>query len=418
MDTPDPRTDAASLDPEQFVDDSPRPGPRRSRQGFLLAILVITLAYAAVWAVAETVGLGNELRLFLASGLEYAPFVPLCVLAYAGQANPAVRPLAAGYWFLLVCGMALAVFVLTAETFINPEALSHGKGLLLSGLHSVVASLFVLPMTLFGIGFGVLVGLLGYTPAVRRLAARVLPLDPESFVHATALATVLGLTIIAFVPLIILGQPPLLLLTGLPAELKQGQGEAQVDAEELRATVYGFVWLVPCTVIGVGYPMRRTFANTLQRLGLARPTTRHLIVAAIAIPLLVLGVSGLGAAVDEIWTHYGWPRTDETKFNELMRFALSRAGAVIIGVTAGIGEELVVRGMLQPRLGILLSNVFFASLHALQYNWDSLAIVFLVGLTLGVVRKYTNTTTSAIVHGGYDFTLVLIDALQSAGGGS
>ncbi|MCX7861282.1 MAG: hypothetical protein N2385_14415 [Chloroflexus sp.] len=41
---------------------------------------------------------------------------------------------------------------------------------------------------------------------------------------------------------------------------------------------------------------------------------------------------------------------------------------MVIGVTAGLGEELGVRGVLQPRLGIWLSNLFFTSLHAFQYN--------------------------------------------------
>jgi len=87
---------------------------------------------------------------------------------------------------------------------------------------------------------------------------------------------------------------------------------------------------------------------------------------------------------------------------------LSPPGAIVIGVTAGLGEELAVRGVLQPRLGILLSNVFFTSLHALQYNWDGLLSVFLLGLVLGVIRQRTNTTTSAITHGTYDAILVLL----------
>ena len=33
------------------------------------------------------------------------------------------------------------------------------------------------------------------------------------------------------------------------------------------------------------------------------------------------------------------------------------------------------------------------------------------GLTFGLIRKYSNTTLSAIVHGGYDFTLLLVSWL-------
>jgi hypothetical protein len=70
-----------------------------------------------------------------------------------------------------------------------------------------------------------------------------------------------------------------------------------------------------------------------------------------------------------------------------------------------------VRGALQPRLGLLLSNLFFVSLHAFQYGFDALLSVFIVGLVLGIVRARSNTTTSSIVHGLYDFILVMISAL-------
>jgi membrane protease YdiL (CAAX protease family) len=68
-----------------------------------------------------------------------------------------------------------------------------------------------------------------------------------------------------------------------------------------------------------------------------------------------------------------------------------------------LSEELFVRGALQPRFGILVSNILFTALHATQYNFDALTSVFLAGIVLGLIRKYSNTTTSAIVHGLYDF---------------
>ncbi|MDQ5852454.1 MAG: CPBP family intramembrane metalloprotease, partial [Chloroflexota bacterium] len=98
-------------------------------------------------------------------------------------------------------------------------------------------------------------------------------------------------------------------------------------------------------------------------------------------------------------------------FDRLLGAAISPAGAVLIGITAGLGEELAVRGVLQPRLGILLSNLFFTSLHAFQYSFDGLLSVFIIGLILGIVRARSNTTTSSIVHGVYDFVLVMISAL-------
>ena len=76
---------------------------------------------------------------------------------------------------------------------------------------------------------------------------------------------------------------------------------------------------------------------------------------------------------------------------------------------------MAVRGVLQPRLGLLLSNLFFTGLHALQYNWDALVTVFVLGLVFGLVRNRTNTTTSAITHGSYDFVLTIGSVLQIPG---
>jgi membrane protease YdiL (CAAX protease family) len=278
--------------------------------------------------------------------------------------------------------------MLTSRAFFQPV------NLLLGGL------------SLFGVGFSLLIGMLGFVPTVRRLAARVLPIEADSFVHATALATVLGLTATACVPLMVLGEPPVLSGTAVTEEMKKEKDS------ELRSTIYGFLWTVPATVFVVGYPVRRNFGAALRRIGLVRPKAWQLALAVSLVPVLVGAMLGVDAYVGDVWQRLGWPATDSKAFDELMSFAINPLGAVIIGVTAGLGEELAVRGVLQPRLGIVLSNLFFTSLHALQYNWDGLLSVFLVGLALGVLRKYTNTTTSAVVHGGYDFVLVMIDVLK------
>jgi membrane protease YdiL (CAAX protease family) len=123
----------------------------------------------------------------------------------------------------------------------------------------------------------------------------------------------------------------------------------------------------------------------------------------------------LDAGIGWLWDTMGWQRTNAEAFEQLLGAAISPIGAVLIGVTAGLGEEMVVRGALQPRLGLLLSNLFFTSLHAFQYGFDALLSVFVVGLVLGVVRARSNTTTSSIVHGLYDFILVMISALALFG---
>jgi membrane protease YdiL (CAAX protease family) len=131
--------------------------------------------------------------------------------------------------------------------------------------------------------------------------------------------------------------------------------------------------------------------------------------------LLVLAVTGLDWLISIVWGQFNWPRTDNEAFGLVFDFALSPIGAVVIGITAGLGEEVAVRGVLQPRMGIILSNLLFTSLHALQYNWDGLLVVFSVGLILGLVRKASNTTTCAIIHGVYNFSIIMAGVLGLPG---
>jgi membrane protease YdiL (CAAX protease family) len=76
--------------------------------------------------------------------------------------------------------------------------------------------------------------------------------------------------------------------------------------------------------------------------------------------------------------------------------------AVLVGVAAGVGEEVLFRGALQPRLGIVITTVIFGALHLNYALSFSLLSVLLVGFALALLRKYTNTTTSIITHSVVD----------------
>jgi membrane protease YdiL (CAAX protease family) len=154
--------------------------------------------------------------------------------------------------------------------------------------------------------------------------------------------------------------------------------------------------------------IRRNTIQTLDRLGLQRISILQL-GAAVLLTALLLGLGELmDLGITRTWQAFGWKTTDASAVEALFSGFFSPVGAIVIGVTAGLGEEVAVRGILQPRLGILLSNCFFTAVHAYQYHWDALCSVFITGLVLGLIRKKTNTTVSAIVHGGFDFVLILM----------
>ncbi|HMQ34194.1 MAG TPA: CPBP family intramembrane metalloprotease [Chloroflexaceae bacterium] len=346
--------------------------------------------------------IGGELGSFMGASINAAPFAVLAILAYMGGARPNWAWLATGLWLALLVGAVglmtlsyglIAIFGGPLNDPANPPQLTN-------------EDLLRIALIVLGILGSVLAGALLLIPPLRRALARVLPLDPSSFVHTTALVAVVSVGMICAVPLLVLGAPPALAAVDLLTEAMAGRGEGG----QLRDQLYGLVWTVPAAILAVGFGITRGLREALLRLGLVRPTLRQA-VAGVVIALLLAGaVQLIGGGIDWLWRSLGWPVTDQDAFAELLAFAINPLGAVVIGVVAGLGEELAVRGVLQPRLGLILSNLFFTSLHALQYNWDALLIVFVVGVVCGLVRQRTNTTTAAIVHGTYNFTLIMLAA--------
>jgi membrane protease YdiL (CAAX protease family) len=82
--------------------------------------------------------------------------------------------------------------------------------------------------------------------------------------------------------------------------------------------------------------------------------------------------------------------------------------ALLVGVGAGLGEETLFRGAVQPKLGILATSVLFASMHV-QYGPSLLlGYVFLLSIGLGVLRERINTTASFLAHASYNSLGILL----------
>jgi membrane protease YdiL (CAAX protease family) len=197
-----------------------------------------------------------------------------------------------------------------------------------------------------------------------------------------------------------------LLLINAPAQGSMGEAlDISVRPIDL---IYQFVWTIPATFVAAGWPIVRNFKAMLVRLNFVRPTLLQVVGGVVGgVVLAVVAAFGLDPGINQLWRSMGWGTTDVEAFSRLMSQLITPVGAVLIGVTAGVGEELAVRGLLQPRIGLIASNLVFTSLHAFQYGVDALLSVFIIGLILGLIRMRTNTTTSAIVHGVYDFVLVM-----------
>jgi membrane protease YdiL (CAAX protease family) len=375
--------------------------PSRGQGGWTL----VALAGVMGAAIALGVSLGREWGHFASAAAEVLPFAALAIFAYLGIQRGWARGIALAALALILGGSALVAIGVTVGAVFPAGVVSPEQGFKLPA--DAVRSIALVSG---GVAASLLVASMGFIPAVRRFLARFLPLDPTSFVHTVALVAVVAITLTSVVPLLVLSQPPL--LSDGWKEVLEGMSAQRSRAGQLVDALYGLVWLVPVAVIAVGFGIRRNLSESLQRLNFVRPSLRQVAVGLGVAVGLVVAMRVAGGGIEWLWQVLGWPTTDGKAVERLLGHFLSPVGAVVIGVVAGIGEELAVRGVLQPRLGLWLSNLAFTLAHAFQYNWDALLIVFAIGMVLGVLRQKTNTTVCAIVHGTYNFLLVMAVVYQ------
>jgi membrane protease YdiL (CAAX protease family) len=366
--------------------------------GFLLALVVFALI--------------GELGRFLTVGVQVVPLALLAVLAYAGVKNEGMAVLA--YIALAVVGMAVVLNsflsalapVMNLNAALNTNPGSGPPDLLRPGAGGVVAT-----ATLLLLGSVVVAALMLWRP-VRVALARIIPIDPDNFVHKIGLSILTLLLLTSFVPIIALaGKPPILEIInsgGLDV-----LGEEPVSELDL---VFQFIWTIPAVVFAAGWPVVRTLRTALLRLGMVPPTVLQVVGGVVGAVVLALVMTyAVEPAIFALWQALGWATTDVSAFSGLLAGVTNPLGAILIGVTAGIGEEMAFRGLLQPRIGLIFANLLFTSVHAFQNGFDAMLSVFIVGTILGIVRARSNTSTSAIVHGVYNFTLVMMSVLIPPG---
>ena len=241
-------------------------------------------------------------------------------------------------------------------------------------------------LLLIGLGLG-----LPLLRPVRRLLARVTPLDPDSAVDMTGLSLVLGL----------LGSQLGLSLAPLaenPPETLPAVGVAQllIQAATFVAIAY----------IAVGYPYWRDLGAATARLGIVLPDPRTIGIG-IAATFACFAVAALaGLAAQQLDPGLG-ESLDEL-VDQLTADVQNPVGAVILGASAGIGEEAFFRGALQPRFGLVIPALVFASLHGPQYGFNVVLLgLFGVSVIFGLERKHVNTTAAMITHALYNALQVL-----------
>jgi membrane protease YdiL (CAAX protease family) len=220
----------------------------------------------------------------------------------------------------------------------------------------------------------------------REVLSRVLPVRPASALDATALV----LTVV-----LVGSQAANQLAVDVLAE--QRLSGPQLTPLDLLAQELPFL---AAALLGVGLFTRRPLAAAFHRLGLVRPLPWQLALALAAAGLFFAFSSGVDLLSQRL-TPDLTQKVDAANQRLFGRLG-DPLGIATIALAAGVCEEVLFRGALQPSLGITWTAVVFAAVHS-QYglSLDALA-VFVLALCLGVIRLLANTTTTVVCHVAYN----------------
>lgn len=182
----------------------------------------------------------------------------------------------------------------------------------------------------------------------------------------------------------------------------------------LFTIVYGNI-VIRClsVILAVGYLSRRNWRGVMERLGLTSLNRERITRGVIWGLLLAVVVSVLefnvGSTGEEDRIRQFLNGIDPTLVSSV--YAKLMLNILVISLAAGVGEEIIFRGALQPRFGSIYTSILFALLHV-QYISHPLGLVVIFGLSIlfGKMRQKYDTTTAIVIHTVYDiviFTLAI-----------
>lgn len=122
------------------------------------------------------------------------------------------------------------------------------------------------------------------------------------------------------------------------------------------------------------------------------------------------GVAGGFLLSGITWLMGKWKYLNDVNFDFTLRlgiFNFSLQEILFLSFCAGVGEEIVFRGMIQPWLGILTTSFMFIALHGyMSYSsWPKVIfglILFSVGTILGILGEYIGLLAAIVAHIIYD----------------
>jgi hypothetical protein len=216
--------------------------------------------------------------------------------------------------------------------------------------------------------------------------------NPESILHTIGLVFGVYLVGTSLLQLVI---------TDDIAELADSINSSSViDAAVMQTLMFYLMALA-----GVGWLIRRDWRAALRRLGLVWPSWQQ-VTLGVGLALLLVMAQFF---VMLVWVMVVGTETfeEQTQAAEALNQAVSSMGAAfLLAFTSSTGEEIIFRGAVQPALGIGLTAVVFTASHVQYALTPATLFILVLAFALGLLRKYTNTTTAIICHFTYNFALM------------
>lgn len=219
--------------------------------------------------------------------------------------------------------------------------------------------------------------------------------DPDSPVHMTA--AVLALMMLA-------AQMVFFMLQG-------GVSGMAEDIETRGVSIIEILFQAGLQVViaflGVGWAVRRTWPQVRRRLGLWWPTPDDLMqgvwlgVKLVGILLLYGILMGILIAVGVVSEGDLAQQNEAT--DSLAKAFATLPLALMLSLSAAVGEEILFRGALQPVFGNLSTSVFFALMHTQNLASVGVVLIFIVSYLLGRLRERRGTVAAMAGHFTYNF---------------
>jgi membrane protease YdiL (CAAX protease family) len=341
----------------------------------MFEVIGVIVQFIPVIVILFVANLAQKLR------TDEQPYMPLAVLAYLMLA-------------LIYAALALSAFV----AFFAPSFLQSQPDLQFETLVPVQSWAWLS----WGVLIPSLLGLLLLLKPVRRALAGLLAIDAANPLHAVSLSMSM------FIPIY------LAITLGIGLENLSAQIAARAEETGQPPVTIGFLWVqtalfVFIALIGVGWLTRRSLHAALERLNIVKPSGREAAIAVGWALVMVPAVMVLEAATRALGV--GIDADVESLTEQLIGPLFQNPwGIISIGLAAGIGEEALFRGAMQPRFGLIFTALLFALVHSNYGVTLSTLVVFLLGMMLGWLRLRYNTSTAMIAHAVYNSTLAVIAA--------